>query len=256
MLAWPTRRSGVRRCDTLAGLRRRRRSSAARSQTLQRDRARLATRCALDADVLAAAQRRALGVTGATTRRHRAAGQLAGEAALRDGAPRDACSTGRDEVATNARPRMLDWLGLRGRRRAASTGTTGASEFLTATASRAARERSSTRSSPTDARPRLAIVTWPKRAHRRRRGRPPRAARRRASRCAADPRRARSPAPTRGARTRRAARLRRPDRPHADAAGRPRRRLGAVQAGRRARPPAAGRGAGHRARAMGDRRTR
>ena len=51
----------------------------------------------------------------------------------------------------------------------------------------------------------------------------------------------------------RAARLRRPDRPHVQPAGRSRRRLGAVQAGRRPRSPAAGRGAGHRAGAVADR---
>ena len=48
------------------------------------------------------------------------------------------------------------------------------------------------------------------------------------------------------------ARLRRPDRAHRRAADRPgRRRLGALQARRRHRPRAAGRGAGHRARAVG-----
>ena len=50
-----------------------------------------------------------------------------------------------------------------------------------------------------------------------------------------------------------AAGLRRPDRPHLRPAGRSGRRLGAVQAGRRPRPPAAGRGAGHRAGAMAHR---
>ncbi len=50
-----------------------------------------------------------------------------------------------------------------------------------------------------------------------------------------------------------AARLRRPDRAHVESAGRSRRRLGAVQAGWRPRPPAAGRGAGHRAGAMAHR---
>ena len=53
-----------------------------------------------------------------------------------------------------------------------------------------------------------------------------------------------------------AARLRRPDLPFVPAAGGPRRGLGALQARRRARPSAARRGAGHRARAMGDRRAR
>ena len=51
----------------------------------------------------------------------------------------------------------------------------------------------------------------------------------------------------------RPARLRRPDRPHVEPAGRSRRGLGAVQAGRRSRSPAAGRGAGHRAGAMAHR---
>ena len=51
----------------------------------------------------------------------------------------------------------------------------------------------------------------------------------------------------------RAARLRRPDRAHVRPAGRSRRGLGAVQAGRRPRSPAAGRGAGHRAGAMAHR---
>ena len=51
----------------------------------------------------------------------------------------------------------------------------------------------------------------------------------------------------------RAARLRRPDRAHVQPAGRSRRGLGAVQAGRRPRSPAAGRGAGHRAGAVAHR---
>ncbi len=51
----------------------------------------------------------------------------------------------------------------------------------------------------------------------------------------------------------RAARLRRHDRPHGDAAPRPGRSLGALQARRRPRPPPARRGAGHLPRAVADR---